>query len=393
MTQGVALFGATGSIGESTLSVIEAHPDRFHLEVISAHSSVDKLVRIIERFDPKHVILTNQSEANALMEKLPKGFNGSLAFGEHSLTEAARASEVDVVMAAIVGGAGLVSTYAAVSAGKRVCLANKEALVMGGDLMMAEAKAKEAILLPIDSEHNAMFQCLPESYVVGQPIAGLRQLVLTCSGGPFREWSLEAMAKATPEQAVAHPNWSMGRKISVDSATLMNKGLELIEATHLFGVPETAIDVVIHPESTVHSLVEFVDGSMLAQLGSPDMRIPIAHALGFPDRLGIDVERLSLTKLSELHFEPVNHTSFPGLGLARQASAEGGDRPIILNAANEIAVEAFLNQQIGFHEITELVSDCLNQIARQPISSIEDVLAIDTMSRQVANDWMTERAC
>jgi 1-deoxy-D-xylulose-5-phosphate reductoisomerase len=392
MTTGVALFGATGSIGESTLSVIEAHPERFHLEVVSAHSSVDKLVRIIERFQPKHVILTDQTQANALMERLPKSFNGSLAFGEHSLAEAACASEVDVVMAAIVGGAGLISTYAAVSAGKRVCVANKEALVMGGELMMAEAEAKGAMLLPIDSEHNAMFQCLPESYVVGQPIAGLKQLVLTCSGGPFREWSIDAMAAATPDQAVAHPNWSMGRKISVDSATLMNKGLELIEATHLFNMPERAIDVVIHPESTVHSLVEFVDGSMLAQLGSPDMRIPIAHALGFPERLDINVERLNLTKLSKLHFETVNHDAFPALALARQASTEGGDRPIILNAANEVAVDAFLNELIGFTEIAELVSDCLNQIARQPISSIDDVLSIDRMSRQTADVWIRERA-
>ena len=391
MTVGVALFGATGSIGESTLSVIEAHPERFHLEVVSAHRSIDTLMRIIERFQPKHVILTDQSEANVLVEQLPKDFKGSLAFGEHSLAEAASASEVDVVMAAIVGGAGLVSTYAAVRAGKRVCVANKEALVMGGELMMAEARANGAILLPIDSEHNAMFQCLPESYAIGQSILGLKQLVLTCSGGPFREWNIDAIANATPDQAVAHPNWSMGRKISVDSATLMNKGLELIEATHLFHVPETSIDVVIHPESTVHSLVEFVDGSMLAQLGSPDMRIPIAHALGFPERLDINVERLSLTKLSKLHFEPVNHAMFPALALARQASAEGGDRPIVLNAANEIAVDAFLKQQIGFTEITELVSDCLNQSARQPISSIDDVLVVDRISRQIAEIWITER--
>ena len=392
MTEGVALFGATGSIGESTLSVIAAHPERFHLEVVSAHRSIDKLIGIIERFAPRHVILTDQSKADEFMEKLPKHFNGSLAFGEHSLTEAASATDVDVVMAAIVGGAGLVSTYAAVSKGKRVCLANKEALVMGGDLMMAEAQKQRAILLPIDSEHNAMFQCLPESYVLGQPIAGLKQLVLTCSGGPFREWTPEAMSQATPDQAVAHPNWSMGQKISVDSATLMNKGLELIEATYLFGVSEQAIEVVIHPESTVHSLVEFVDGSMLAQLGSPDMRIPIAHALGFPERLDLNVERLSLTKLANLHFEAVNHKAFPALALARQASADGGDRPIILNAANEIAVQAFLKERISFTEITELVSDCLNQIDRQPISSIEDVLSVDTMSRQIANHWILERA-
>ena len=391
MTEGVALFGATGSIGESTLSVIAEHPERFHLEVVSAHRSVDKLIGIIERFQPKHVILTDQSKADEFIEKLPKHFNGSFAFGEYSLTEAASATDVDVVMAAIVGGAGLVSTYAAVSKGKRVCLANKEALVMGGELMMAEAQKQGAVLLPIDSEHNAMFQCLPESYVVGQPIAGLKQLVLTCSGGPFREWTPEAMSQATPEQAVAHPNWSMGQKISVDSATLMNKGLELIEATYLFGVSEQSIEVVIHPESTVHSLVEFVDGSMLAQFGSPDMRIPIAHALGFPERLDINVERLSLTKLANLHFEAVKHDSFPALALARHASADGGDRPIILNAANEIAVQAFLKGRIGFTEITELVSDCLNQIDRQPISSIDEVLSVDRMSRHIADQWILER--
>ncbi|HBX26701.1 MAG TPA: 1-deoxy-D-xylulose-5-phosphate reductoisomerase, partial [Gammaproteobacteria bacterium] len=266
MTTGVAIFGVTGSIGESTLSVIEEHPDRFHLEVVSAHSSINKLIKVIERFKPRHVILTDPSQEDVLMERLPKWFKGSLAFGENFLVEAAKAPEVDVVMAAIVGGVGLRSTYAAVGSGKRICLANKEALVMAGQLMIAEARKSGAVLLPIDSEHNAMFQCLPESYLVGEQIAGLQQLILTCSGGPFLDWSIGDLKRATPAQAVAHPNWSMGRKISVDSATLMNKGLELISATHLFGVPESLIDVVIHPESMIHSLVEFVDGSILAQL-------------------------------------------------------------------------------------------------------------------------------
>ena len=391
MTQGVALFGATGSIGESTLAVIEEHPERFHLEVVSAHTSIDKLVRIIERFSPRQVILTDASEANSLLEKIPKNFKGSLAFGEHSLTEAASASEVDVVIAAIVGSAGLVSTYAAIRAGKRVCLANKEALVMGGELMMAEAANQNAILLPIDSEHNAIHQCLPKKYMAGSPISGLKQLVLTCSGGPFREWSIERMQSATPEQALAHPTWSMGRKISIDSATLMNKGLELIEATHLFGVREHLIDVVIHPESAVHSLVEFVDGSMLAQLGSPDMRIPIAHALGFPDRLEINVERLSLIKLSKLHFEAIDYGRFPSVLLARQVSSEGGDRAVIFNATNEVAVDAFLEGAIRFSQIMHLISDCLNQMVSLPISCIDDVLEIDRMSRRIANEWMMER--
>lgn len=390
MSLGVALFGATGSIGESTLSVIEAYPDRFHLEVVSAHHSVDKLLEIIRRFAPKHVILTDASQADALLARLPHDFKGSVAFGDIALTEAAVASEVDVVMAAIVGGAGLASTWAAVNAGKRVCLANKESLVMAGSLMMADAKRTGAMLLPIDSEHNAMFQCLPEHYRTGEPIDGLRQLILTCSGGPFRTWPGRKIAKASVHDAIAHPIWSMGKKISVDSATLMNKGLELIEATHLFQVPETAIEVVIHPESTVHSMVEFTDGSILAQLGSPDMRIPIAHALGFPNRLAIEVERLSLTSLKCLNFEAVDHARFPALTLARQASEAGGDRAIVLNAANEIAVSAFLDGRISFPRITALVSECLNRLPQQPISCLEDVLMVDTLCRQAALDWIQE---
>tara|TARA_B100001093_G_scaffold81077_1_gene72472 strand:+ start:2223 stop:3401 length:1179 start_codon:yes stop_codon:yes gene_type:complete len=391
MTIGVAVFGATGSIGKSTLSVIKTHPDRFHLEVVSAHSSIDKLIRIIECFEPAHVILTDPLQESALMERLPRKFKGSLAFGESSLVEAANATEVDVVMAAIVGGAGLRSTYAAVSAGKRVCLANKEALVMAGELIIAEAKKSGAVLLPIDSEHNAMFQCLPESYLVGEHIEGLQQLILTCSGGPFLDCSIDDLARITPKQAVAHPNWSMGRKISVDSATLMNKGLELIEATHLFGVNESIIDVVIHPESIIHSFVEFIDGSILAQLASPDMRIPIAHALGFPERLRVDVKRLALTELSGLHFEAVRHDVFPALELARKACAEGDDRPIILNAANEVAVAAFLNDQISFTEVTEITADCLNQIAKQSVYSINDVLSLDKMCRKIVNGLIMER--
>lgn len=390
MTLGVALFGATGSIGESTLSVLAAHPDRFHLEVVSAHHSIDKLLDVIARFSPKHVILTDASASDALLARLPHDFKGSVAFGEDALAEAAVASEVDVVMAAIVGGAGLTSTWAAVSAGKRVCLANKESLVMAGSLMMAEAKRSGALLLPIDSEHNAMFQCLPDHYRTGESIPGLKQLLLTCSGGPFRTWSARKMAKATVREACAHPTWSMGRKISVDSATLMNKGLELIEASHLFQVPESVIDVVIHPESTVHSMVEFTDGSILAQLGSPDMRIPIAHALGFPERLSIDVERLSLSRLASLNFEAVDHARFPALGLARAACDAGDDRAIVLNAANEVAVSAFLEGRLSFAKIIALVSECLNRMPQQPISSLEDVLAIDARCRRSALDWMQE---
>jgi 1-deoxy-D-xylulose-5-phosphate reductoisomerase len=392
MTRGVALFGATGSIGESTLAVIRAHPDHFHLDVVSAHASIGKLVDIVDEFHPKHVVLTDPAGADQLLAQLPHHFKGSVSFGEAALAEAASGSEVDVVMAAIVGGAGLLSTYAAVQAGKVVCLANKESLVMGGDLMMQAAKASGASLIPIDSEHNAIFQCLPREYQAGDPISGLHQLILTCSGGPFRTATQAAMQAATPAEAVAHPNWSMGQKISVDSASLMNKGLELIEATHLFQVDQSKIEVVIHPESAVHSMVEYADGSMLAQLGSADMRIPIAHALGYPERLAMDVERLSLTALGRMHFEPVDHTKFPALGLARAASEAGGDRPVVLNAANEVAVEAFLHARLGFMDISPLVDQCLNQIDSQPISCLEDVLAIDTIVRQTASELIGERA-
>ena len=392
MTRGVALFGATGSIGESTLSVIRAHPERFHLDVVSAHASIQKLVEIVDEFQPKHVVLTDPAGADQLLAQLPHHFKGSVSFGESALAEAATGADVDVVMAAIVGGAGLLSTYAAVTAGKVVCLANKESLVMGGDLMMQAAKASGASLIPIDSEHNAIFQCLPMGYKAGDEIAGLRQLILTCSGGPFRTATTASMRTATPAEAIAHPNWSMGQKISVDSATLMNKGLELIEATHLFQVDQSAIEVVIHPESAVHSMVEYADGSMLAQLGSADMRIPIAHALGYPERLTMDVERLSLSALGRMHFDPVDHAKFPALGLARAASEEGGDRPVVLNAANEVAVDAFLNARIGFMDISPLVDQCLNQIASQPISCLEDVLAIDRIVRQTAVELIGERA-
>ena len=392
MSRGIALFGATGSIGESTLSVIEAHPDRFHLEVVSAHASVDKLLTIIQRFHPKHVVLTDTSQADQLMTQMPADFKGSVAFGEDALSEAATGTDVAVVMAAIVGGAGLLSTYAAVKAGKVVCLANKESLVMGGSLMMQACRDHGATLIPIDSEHNAIFQCAPASYACGETLPGLQQLILTCSGGPFREASIVEMQSATPAAAIAHPNWSMGRKISVDSATLMNKGLELIEATHLFQVGQDAIDVVIHPESAIHSMVEYADGSILAQMGTADMRIPIAHALGFPDRLALDVERLSLASMRGLHFEPVDHQKFPALNLARAASDAGDDRPIVLNAANEIAVDAFLNGRIGFMEITALVTECLNQIVQQPISSLEDVLVIDRMARRQATQLIGEKA-
>ena len=377
----IVLLGATGSIGENTLQVVRKHPDRLHLIGISAHSNAEKLSQIASEFKVPHAYLP---ETAGEAKNLPSFTD--LDRSQDGLLSLASLPDAELVVIAVVGAKGLSPTLAALEAGKNIVLANKESLVLGGDLVMRTARENQARVLPADSEHNAVFQCIQ-----GESHRDIDSIILTASGGPFRELPLEGLKNVTVEQALNHPNWSMGRKISVDSATLMNKGLELIEATHLFHVPETSIDVVIHPESIVHSLVEFVDGSMLAQMGSPDMRIPIAHALGFPERLGINVERLSLTKLSKLHFEPVNHAMFPALGLARQASAEGGDRPIVLNAANEIAVDAFLKQQIGFTEITELVSDCLNQSARQPISSIDDVLAVDRMSRQTAEIWITER--
>ncbi len=375
MTRKVAILGATGSIGRSTVDLIERNRDRFDVTAVTAATNVEALADVVRRTGARLAVVTDESRYTDLAELLV-GSGCRAAAGETALIEAA-AGEADLVIAAIVGCAGLRSVMAAVGAGKLVALANKEALVTAGKLMTDAAKASGAILLPVDSEHNAIFQCL-----AGASADDVSRIILTASGGPFRTASAEAMASVTPEQAVAHPNWSMGAKISVDSATLMNKGLELIEAHYLFGLPSERIDVLVHPQSVIHSLVEFVDGSMLAQLGSPDMRIPISYALAWPERIETPAQRLDLTATSRLDFEQADLARFPALRLARAALEAGGAVPVVLNAANEIAVAAFLDGGLAFPEIAQLVEEALTSTRFDAPRSIGDVLEIDRVTRE-----------
>jgi 1-deoxy-D-xylulose-5-phosphate reductoisomerase len=382
---GVAVLGSTGSIGESTLDVVARHPDRFRLVAIGANRSAAKLADQIARYRPAYAALADETAAGELKRLLGDSAPQTrILMGEGALTEIASMPEVHSVMAAIVGGAGLRSTLAAARAGKRLLLANKESLVMAGPLLMDAVRAGGAVLLPIDSEHNAIFQCMPHNTRVGSPPPGVRRVLLTASGGPFRDWTREAIATATPEQACAHPNWVMGRKISVDSATLMNKGLELIEACLLFAVPPQQVEVVVHPQSIVHSAVEYLDGSVLAQLGSPDMRTPIAHALAWPDRIASGVEFLDLVRTARLDFRAPEPDKFRCLALAQAAARAGGLTPAVLNAANEVAVQAFLDRQLNFLEIAAVIESVVAQSSGGVIGSLEDVLAADSESRQRA---------
>ena len=379
---GVAVLGSTGSIGESTLDVVARHPDRFELVAIGANRSAAKLADQIARYRPQYAALADETAAGELKRLLGNTAPQTrILAGEGALTEIAAMPEVHSVMAAIVGGAGLRSTLAAARAGKRLLLANKESLVMAGPLLMDAVRAGGAVLLPIDSEHNAIFQCMPPNTRVGTPPPGVRRVLLTASGGPFRDWTREAIATATPEQACAHPNWVMGRKISVDSATLMNKGLELIEACLLFAVPPQQVEVVVHPQSIVHSAVEYLDGSVLAQLGSPDMRTPIAHALAWPDRIASGVEFLDLIRTARLDFRAPEPDKFRCLALAQAAARAGGLTPAVLNAANEVAVQAFLDRQLNFLEIAAVIESVVAQSGGGVIGSLEDVLAADSESR------------
>ena len=371
----VAILGATGSIGKSTVDLIERNRDRFEVTAVTAATNVEALADVVRRTGACLAVVTDESRYTDLAELLV-GTDCRAAAGDRALIEAA-VGDADLVIAAIVGCAGLQPVMAAVEAGKIVALANKEALVTAGDLMTNAATGNGATLLPVDSEHNAIFQCL-----AGANIQEVSRIILTASGGPFRTASPEFMASATPAQAVAHPNWSMGAKISVDSATLMNKGLELIEAHYLFGLPSKRIDVLVHPQSVIHSLVEFVDGSMLAQLGSPDMRIPIAYALAWPERIDTPAERLDLTAIARLEFEKPDLNRFAGLRLAREALEAGGAAPIVLNAANEIAVAAFLDGRAAFPDITQLVEEALDSAKFDAPRSIGDVLEIDRVTRE-----------
>ena len=381
MTEKITILGSSGSIGESTLDVIARHPDRYQVFALSGYSRVDVLARQCRMFTPDFVVVGSEEAARELSSLVPKAT--TVLFGEQALVDVASDAEVDTVMAAIVGAAGLLPTLAAVKQGKRVLLANKESLVMAGGLFMDSVRDSGATLLPIDSEHNAIFQCLPDGY--SRPgEAGVARILLSASGGPFRTRSVDSLANVSVREACAHPNWSMGRKISVDSATMMNKGLELIEACWLFNVPPAQVEVVIHPQSIIHSLVSYVDGSVLAQLGNPDMRTPIAHALAWPERVASGVEPLDLVKMARLDFEAPDTGRFPCLTLARQAAEHGKDFPAALNAANEVAVEGFLSQRIAFTDIATVVDRVLDGWSGCEPVDLESVQHSDKLARQRA---------
>jgi 1-deoxy-D-xylulose-5-phosphate reductoisomerase len=383
VTRKIAILGATGSVGKSTLDLIERNKDRFEVVAVTAGTNAEELAQIARRTGAKFAALAETSRLRDL-EELLVGTGCRAAAGEEALIEAA-SGDAELVIAAIVGCAGLRPVMSAVEAGKTVALANKEALVTAGALMMRAASASGAILLPVDSEHNAIFQCL-----AGSRRENVSRIVLTASGGPFRTASADIIADATPAQAVAHPNWSMGAKISVDSATMMNKGLELIEACYLFGLPSDRIDVLVHPQSVVHSLVEFIDGSVLAQLGTPDMRIPIAYALAWPERISTPAQRLDLAAIARLDFERPDFDRFPALRLARRALEAAGAAPIVLNAANEAAVAGFLAGRLRFPEIAQCVEKALDGSAFASPASVDEVLEIDRETRSRVEVLMTE---
>ena len=380
----VSVLGSTGSIGVNTLDVIARHPDRFELYALAAHSSVDAMLAQCLAFQPRYAVMMNEAAADALQAQMPDDCATEVLQGEAGLFRVVTADEVDTVMAAIVGAAGLPSTLAAAEAGKTVLLANKESLVMGGHLLMRAVRQAGARLLPIDSEHNAIFQCMPVDGAARPSLEGVSRVLLTASGGPFREWSMAQMEQATPDQACAHPNWAMGRKISVDSASLMNKGLELIEACWIFDLEPDWVDVVVHPQSIIHSMVQYRDGSVLAQLGNPDMRTPIAYGLGWPERLAAGVAPLDLIATARLDFEAPDEGRFPCLRLAREAVAAGGTAMAICNAANEIAVAAFLDEQIRFTAIPEVIERTLEQIALVEPTSLPVVESADSEARHIA---------
>ena len=390
MTQRIAVLGATGSIGDSTLAILAAQPQNYEVYALSGYHRLDKLLALCQQFLPKRVSVPTAAVDGFAQRLSAAGLDIDVVGGDAGLVDIATDTQTDTVVAAIVGAAGLPSTLAAARAGKRILLANKEALVMAGKVMINAVKTHHATLLPLDSEHNAIFQCLPlaiqqDNTQVHKPAHGVRKLWLTASGGPFLQQSFAQMQQASVAEAVKHPNWSMGQKISVDSATMMNKGLELIEACHLFDLPENKIDVVIHPQSIIHSMVEYSDGSFLAQLGSPDMKTPIAHALSYPDRIESGSQPLDLFALNGLEFIEPDLQKFACLRLARQAMQAGTQATIVLNAANEIAVAAFLNGQIRLTDIADINNQALNEI-QVPLlnetADIEDILSIDNLARQ-----------
>ena len=383
---GITVLGATGSIGLSTLDVIGRHPAHYEVIALTANRDVDGMLKLCRAHRPRYAVMADAEAAERLAQALrAEALNGiALLSGTEGLVRVAGLPEVEYVMAAIVGAAGLAPTLEAARRGKRVLLANKEALVMSGALFMDEVRRSGALLLPIDSEHNAIFQCMPAGFSAGERPAGVRRILLTASGGPFRSTPLEQLASVTPEQACAHPNWDMGRKISVDSATMMNKGLEVIEACWLFGLPVEQVQVVLHPQSVIHSLVDYADGSVLAQLGNPDMRTPIAHALAWPERIDSGVAPLDLFAVGRLDFSAPDPQRFPCLGLAYQAWKQGGTAPAILNAANEVAVQAFLDGALRFDRIASVIEATLAECAVAPADSLQHILDADVQARESA---------
>ncbi|MEW8042786.1 MAG: 1-deoxy-D-xylulose-5-phosphate reductoisomerase [gamma proteobacterium symbiont of Phacoides pectinatus] len=382
---GLTVLGSTGSIGVSTLDVAARHPRRFRVVALTANRDVGKLFAQCRQFQPRYAVMADAECARELARRLAQvACPTEVLSGVEGLESVAALAEVQFVMAAIVGAAGLLPTLAAVRAGKRILLANKEALVVAGQLFMQEADRNNALILPVDSEHNAIFQCMPHDYRRGFARVGVERILLTASGGPFRQLPLERLSRVTPKQACAHPNWSMGRKISVDSATMMNKGLELIEACWLFHTTPERVQVVVHPQSVIHSMVQYVDGSVLAQLGHPDMRTPIAHAMAWPERITSGVSGLDLFEVARLDFEPPDPRRFPCLSLASQAITAGGTAPALLNAANEVAVAAFLEERIGFDAIPALIEAVLNDLTPVAADSLETLLEADREARALA---------
>jgi 1-deoxy-D-xylulose-5-phosphate reductoisomerase len=387
--QAITILGSTGSIGVSTLDVLARHPEQFSVYALTAHTSVDALLQQCKNVRPRIAVVATAAAAQQLQDGLKTlGLTTEVAYGPQALCDVASAPDCQVVMAAIVGGAGLAPTLAAARAGKKILLANKEALVMSGQLLMDAVAANGACLLPIDSEHNAIFQCLPHDYARALDQRGIAKIVLTASGGPFLLRDVNTLDQVTPDQAVAHPKWVMGRKISVDSATMMNKGLEVIEAHWLFGASADRIDVLIHPQSVIHSMVSYVDGSVLAQLGNPDMRTPIAHALAYPERIVSGVAQLDLTQMGELAFFKPDLERFPCLRLAYDALRVGGSAAAILNAANEIAVEAFLNEKIGFRMIDRVIEKTLQRVQAAAVTDIDTLFEQDREARAVATEFL-----
>ena len=391
--QNITVLGATGSIGLSTLDICRQHPDRYNVIALTANRDVEGMLKLCDEFKPDYAVMADEKAGNKLSENLVNLNDVSVRVmtGDEALVDVASLDENDMVMAAIVGAAGLLPALAAVKKGKKLLLANKEALVMSGHLFMESARIHGAQILPIDSEHNAIFQCMPVNFHKGLANVGVNRVLLTASGGPFLNTPAEALDHVTPEQAVSHPNWDMGKKISVDSATMMNKGLEVVEARWLFDASPDLIEVVVHPQSVIHSMVEYDDGSVLAQMGNPDMRTPIAHAMAWPERIKSGVKKLDLFEIARLDFFKPDFTRFACLKLAFEALMEKDSAPAILNAANEVSVMAFLENRIGFTKIPEINALVLEKVQAEDIESIEHLLEIDLQARDVARNYVQQR--